>query len=312
MGSKIPQAFVPGRGKFTAWEYEALLSTPQPYCHSTGCQAEISFVKRHDRQFADQTIEVAPSYRLKKSAVHHPECIYNLNGRLQVVARSSDSDVFEAFSQAQYEFRLHVLLKEYWETTKQEYDQKAKAPGPTTQEKDFANRGRLSSYLKTLKQILELRNLCNGNEELKEVITLNFKGKKIPWSKFFFDHRNLHYFLRCYPADSYTIPLAINGHIRQIEPPTGNLKYHTVKLSSPYVAADVNNVIKKPMPQIVVTDPSVAEELVSGDEYIFFGVWKPSLSRNIRRNIIWENQKIEMRIQNDEHFIRCLDMTQGE
>ncbi|AMO77683.1 hypothetical protein M8R19_25835 [Pseudomonas sp. R3.Fl] len=305
MGSKIPRALIQGLGGITALQYEALSTSPQPYCDSHVCNAEISFVKRHLRKCADQTIEVLPCYRLKKSSEHHQNCKYNLKGALSVVARESDSDLFGAIENARYELRLHILQNAYWESTKAAFERKARPPRPDTPEKSYSSHGKLSTYLKTLKQILELRNLCANNEELKELITLDHKGMKVPWSRFFFDHENLHTFLKYYPKDQYTIPLAINGHIDRIEQPSTQRKYHTLKLVPPFVSPNAQNVIKKPQPQIVVTTPDLATHFNPGEEYIFFGIWKPSISYKKTEKYHWENQRIEMYIKNSEHFIRC-------
>ena len=180
MGSKIPDAKVERGSLVSALAYEQ-----QPFgklfCSITGCQAELSFVKRHNRRYESKTVEIAPCFRLKRYEHHSLGCKYDLSGRLEVVAKQSDSEVFGAISDSQYEFRLHILLKALWVLTDQQVRRKGVSwGGAGEQDKKYSNKGRLTNYLRTLKQIMELRELCEEREELSSLVTLNFKGQKIP------------------------------------------------------------------------------------------------------------------------------------
>lgn len=309
MGSKIPEARVVEGGKVSALQYE---SSPggQLSCPTTGCSARLTFVKRHDRRYATKTIEVAPCFRLKKGSSHDEGCKYNLKGQLSIIAKESSSDVFSSISASKFEFRLHILIKALWELDEAAVETQGRGWGSAgEQNKSYANKGRLTSYLKTLGQILELRALCEDDEELKELVVLKSKAATIPWSKFYFDHSNLCNFTRWHGTGTLTIPLAVSGYVQDIRPPSGRFPYHVAELNSPYVPPDKDGLVRKPVPQIILKQSSLASLIKRQHEYIFFGRWKArvrqSNGRGDNANQTWIFENIEMYIDQADHFIEC-------
>lgn len=309
MGSKIPEARSALGAKVSALQYER---NPVGHlsCPSNGCEARLSFVKRHDRRYATKTIEVAPCFRLKKRFNHDANCKYNLGGQLSIIAKGSSSDLFSAISASKFEFRLHILIKALWELDDEEVDARGRGWGsPESQNKSYGNKGRLSNYLKTLGQILELRALCEDNDELKNLVMLKSKETTIPWSKFYFDHSNLCDFTRYYGTGTLTIPLAIAGYVQDIRPPSERFPYHVAELTSPYVEADKNGIVRKPVPQVILKQSALASLLKRQHEYIFFGQWKARVRRTSGRgensNQTWLFENIEMYIDQADHFIEC-------
>lgn len=309
MGSKIPEARNALGAKVSALQYEGS-PVGQLSCPSNGCEARLSFVKRHDRRYATKTIEVAPCFRLKKRFNHDANCKYNFGGQLSIIAKGSSSDLFSAISASKFEFRLHILIKALWELDDEEVDARGRGWGsPESQNKSYGNKGRLSNYLKTLGQILELRALCEDNDELKNLVTLKSKETTIPWSKFYFDHSNLCDFTRYYGTGTLTIPLAISGYVQDIRPPSERFPYHVAELTSPYVEPDKNGVVRKPVPQVILKQSALASLLKRQHEYIFFGQWKARVRRTSGRgensNQTWLFENIEMYIDQADHFIEC-------
>ena len=165
VGSKIPKAQLKSGSKVSATEYEE-----NPYgnlfCTSQDCSAQLSFVKRHNRKCASKTIEVVPCFRLKRNEGHDINCKYNISGQLSIIARASKSEVFSAIEKSRYEFRLHILLKALWDLSKSDNESNDENLGVSgAKNKKYSNQGKLSNYLRTLKQILELRVLCEDNKD---------------------------------------------------------------------------------------------------------------------------------------------------
>jgi hypothetical protein len=309
MGSKIPEARVVHGAKVSALQFESrpigLLA-----CPSNGCEARLTFVKRHDRRYATKTIEVAPCFRLKKGSSHDENCKYNLKGQLSIIAKESSSDVFSSISASKFEFRLHILIKALWELDESAVETRGRGWGSQgAQNKTYANKGRLTNYLKTLGQILELRALCEDDEELKALVVLKSKEATIPWSKFYFDHSNLCDFTRWYGTDTLTIPLAIIGYVQDIRSPSDRFPYHVAELNSPYVEPDKDGLVRKPVPQIILKQSSLVSLLKRQHEYIFFGQWKArvrqSRGRGDNASQTWVFENIEMYIDQADHFIEC-------
>ncbi|WP_338514846.1 hypothetical protein VRC24_12670 [Pseudomonas poae] len=308
MGSKIPEARNAFGAKVSALQYE---SSPvgQLSCPSNGCDARLSFVKRHDRRYSTKTIEVAPCFRLKKQFSHDANCKYNIGGQLSIIAKESSSDLFSAISASKFEFRLHILIKALWELDDTEVEARGRGWGsPESKNKAYGNKGRLTNYLKTLSQILELRALCEDNDELKNLVTLKSQETTIPWSKFYFDHSNLGDFTRWYGTDTLTIPLAIAGYVQDIRLPSDRFPYHVAELTSPYVEPDQNGIVRKPVPQVILKQSALASLLKRHHEYIFFGQWKARVRQTRGREDAtqtWLFENIEMYIDQADHFIEC-------
>lgn len=309
MGSKIPDAATEAGNTITAIEFEKSPCS-KLFCSSPDCDAELSFVKRHNRKYSSKTIEISPCFRLKRNRDHSHSCKYNLCGQLKIIAQSSTSGILSATNNSKYEFRLHILLKALQELTNSHIQKLSKAWGVKGDEnKSFTNRGKLTNYLRTLKQILELRTFCEDNAEIRDLVILDYKGKKISWNKFYFDHSNLVNFAKYNGDDKPKIPLAIAGHIHQIKKPTANFDYNVVVLHSPFVDPDENNVIKKPIAEIILKEPSLVDHFDKNNEYLFFGLWTikertpPRKDSDTHRKFIYEN--IEMYIDNEDHFLEC-------
>lgn len=304
MGSKIPHAKLHSGQQRSALQYEQE-PVGNVFCPSPGCNAQLTFVARHERQYVSKTIEIAPSFRLRQKQVHNTHCRYDLKGQIDIIARNSNSEVFESIGQNKYIFRLHILLKALREHNAAE--RKARESGPemnSSPNKSYSNRGRLSNYLKTLKQILELRSLCEANQDLKKIITLKRDNKTLTWDKFFFDHDNLATFVNVHGADSYTMPVAISGHIKEIHDPSEKFDFHVVELNSPFIAPDDDGIIHKPIPKIILKNKELVKKLDRDKEYIFFGSWKASLKPwQSKDGSKWSYQNIEMYISHEDHFI---------
>lgn len=309
MGSKIPTARLANGTLIKVTDYE---DKPQGKirCAITGCTAELTFVSGHYRQCAIDTIEIMPCFRLKPHETHAKNCKYNISGSLGIIAKNSRSEVFKAISEKKYEFRLHVLIRALRELSKHDIEVKAEGWGENSENnKSFSNKGSLSNYLRTLRQIIELRILCESNDDLKSLVVLKFKSKTIPWSRFFFDNDNLNTFIKYYGAEKYTPPLAISGVVYRISKPVENFPYHVVELHAPFVQPDSKGVIKRTIVQVVVKNPTVMALLSINTEYVFFGQWtidiKPAKNKVGPRNNTMIYQNVRMYITNNDHFLQC-------
>jgi hypothetical protein len=304
MGSKIPAAMLYSGQTVTALSYEAEPGG-EIFCTSNECQAELSFVRRHNRKYQSKTIEIAPCFRLKKHHVHHLACKYNIEGRLDLIAKSSDSDVFQSLEKSKYEFRLHVLLKALRVLDEYRVIELArKWGGSFDQNKSYSNKGKLTSYLRTLGQILELKSYCEDDEELASRIILDYRGSKIKWQKFHYDEKNLPMLVQDHGTGELDTPLAISGHVYSVKNlPSG--KCVVVELYSPVLVHDPSKRAWKATPQVYMHGEKLQSVIQKGAEYIFFGRWEVSLktySKSGEKNRI-NYQNIKMNISSSDHFI---------
>ncbi|MEZ9746419.1 hypothetical protein AB4320_17200 [Vibrio splendidus] len=310
MGSKIPRARLVTDNKIDVLAYERRTDEAAIWCETSGCGAKLSFVSRHNRKCASKTIEIPPCFRLKPHEIHAEHCKYNIAGSLNIIAKSSESEVFKAIAEKKFEFRLHILIKALRELSAFEVGKVSEGWGSGVESnKAFNNKGKLSNYLRTLKQIIEIRTLCENDDELKSLIVLKFKGNKIPWSRFFFDDGNIEQFAKYYGSEKYTIPLAILGNLYKINEPTENFPYHVAELHSPFVQPNEKGEIKRTVVQVVLKKPKLVDSLAVGEDFVFFGQWsvntKESKKKIGRNNNTMIYQNIKMYISNSDHFVRC-------
>ncbi|HCH5323659.1 TPA: hypothetical protein NKY54_004564 [Vibrio parahaemolyticus] len=310
VGSKIPRARLVTGNKIDVLAYERRTDEAKIWCETSGCEAKLSFVSRHNRKCVSKTIEIPPCFRLKPHEIHAEHCKYNIAGSLNIIAKSSESEVFKAIAEKKFEFRLHILIKALRELSAFEVGKVSEGWGSSVESnKSFNNKGKLSNYLRTLKQIIEIRTLCENDDELKSLIVLKFKGNKIPWSRFFFDDSNIEKFAKYYGYEKYTIPLAISGNLYKINEPMENFPYHVAELHSPFVQPNDKGEIKRTVVQVVLKKPKLVDSLTVGEDFVFFGQWsvntKESKKKIGRNNNTMIYQNIKMYISNSDHFVRC-------
>lgn len=305
MGSKIPEARVESGNRVTALTYEAF-PAGRIYCSSMDCNSELSFVRRHNRKYQSKTIEIAPCFRLKQHQVHATGCRYNIEGQLDLIAKSSESEIFEALGKSKYEFRLHVLLKALRVLDEDRIHELARKWGASfSQNKNYANKGALTNYLRTLRQILELRNYCEEDEQLGSLVTLNYHGRKIKWLDFYYNEKNLSSLVETHGVESIEIPLAISGHIYSVKNLDVLKDCQVVELYSPQIKRDNLGQAWKSTAQIYLNGSKLHGLVQEGKEYIFFGKWDVLLKQHlvIQGSSRINYQNIKMYIHNPDHFI---------
>lgn len=305
MGSKIPEAKVESGERITALKYEAV-PAGKIYCSSVGCNTELSFVRRHNRKYQSKTIEIAPCFRLKKHHLHVVGCKYNIEGQLDLIAKLSESEIFEALGKSNYEFRLHVLLKALRVLDEDRIHELVKKWGASfNQNKSYANKGSLTNYLRTLGQILELKNYCEEDEQLGNLVVLNYHGKRVKWLDFYYDEKNLSLLVETHGVGSVEIPLAISGHIYSVKKLEVVKDCHVVELYSPEIKRDALGRKWKSTAQIYLNGSKLYGLIKEDKEYIFFGKWEVSLKQHSSNGDSGKinYQNIKMHIQNADHFI---------
>ena len=305
MGSKIPEARVESGRRVTALTYEAS-PAGRIYCSFVDCNSELSFVRRHNRKYQSKTIEIAPCFRLKQHQVHVVGCKYNIEGQLDLIAKYSESEIFEALGKSKYEFRLHVLLKALRVLDEDRIHELARKWGASfDQNKNYANKGALTNYLRTLRQILELRNYCEEDEQLGSLVVLNYHGRKIKWLDFYYDEKNLSSLVETHGVESIEIPLAISGHIYSVKKLKVVKDCHVVELYSPEIKRDTLGRAWKSTAQIYLNGSKLHGLIKEGKEYIFFGRWEVLLKQHLASQssgrISYQN--IKMHIHNTDHFV---------
>lgn len=235
------------------------------YCIDKNCRKSLSFVGEFPRKYSDKTITVRAYLRLSGKEKHVETCQFNTVGQVKVIARSAE-DLMTSLEDGKYEFRLHVIkdaLRKNKNTTS--YSDNVLVPTGETKrnpQKIYENKGKLSSYLASMKKIMQLRTqLEDQDKELRNLVVLKFHNKEIEWANFFYDTENFRKAFN-YLSTSPGHPICLHGRIKSINMPTERFPYHSISLYSPWVEkSDKDNIKRIPSASIAIYDESLVKEI---------------------------------------------------
>ena len=119
---------------------------------------------------------------------HIESCQYHALGQMTVLARLSDDDVLSSLDKKNFIFRLTMIHDELDGKKEKEKDKTSQGTQVSPTNKKYKGKGRLSSYLGTMKKIIELRNFLAGDKkDLTSIVEIDFRGKKIKWKDFYYE-----------------------------------------------------------------------------------------------------------------------------
>jgi hypothetical protein len=267
MGTKMPKAYHEKDKKVVNIDEANSSMNNSLLCETAECRVAVTFVNAHKKKFADKTVVVNPYFRLTSGENNHKTgCKYNIKGQIEVIVRGSDDDILKAIQDNRFNFRLNVIdeaLKKLNNLSKSDINEENELINTNKSSKIFVNQGKLDSYLSTMQKIMKLRLLAESNEELREMIILQYGKQEIKWSKFYYDSADLQ---KCYTyinRNDVTHPICIDGVIKEISAPKGNLKYFVLKLTSPWADPDKNGVINRPVIELIIQNDKVLNYIQS-------------------------------------------------
>ncbi|MCC2339121.1 hypothetical protein OCF13_06930 [Bacillus tropicus] len=162
-----------------------------------------------------------PTHFTKKKGVEHKEgCKYNTAGQVTEIAKVSDDKILESIKKDKFTFRLTMLHEPLRDLGKQS-NSSTNNDGTTTPKKDrkYVSKGKLSSYLATMKKILELRKAVEDDDsnELESIIEIQMYRKKIKWPNFYYNQeRYLDAYNYLKSLGSKKHPICIEGIVNNV------------------------------------------------------------------------------------------------
>ncbi|KPU58211.1 hypothetical protein [Bacillus wiedmannii] len=164
-----------------------------------------------------------PAHFTRKPGKDHKEgCRYNTVGQVTTIAKDSDDKILESVKSNKFTFRLTMIHEPLKELGGQNANS-TNNNGTTTPRKDrkYITKGRLNSYLATMKKILELRKAVENDEsnELESIVEIQMHGKKVKWSNFYYDQaKYLDAYNYLQTLKNKRHPICIEGVVRDIRP----------------------------------------------------------------------------------------------
>jgi hypothetical protein len=250
-------------------------------CHVNGCNAEMSFVYSYEQRRLEKVITVPSFFKLKQNQKHsYKLCPYNTEGAVEVIARDSEPNVLRSLDDNKYEFSLQILHKPELSENKGGSTKKTISPlnKKILKGKTYTKKGTASSYIKVLNQVLTLRSKLEENSELASLIVLNYRGKKVKWSNFYFEEEQYISAYNLIEDKKVQYPMCFDGVISKLIGPTEKFKYWKIKLHSPFYEL-LDNVTPIPSIELIVADKGLDLSGYSeGQRLLAYGVVKTSVS----------------------------------
>lgn len=179
------------------------------------CPALIHHKVAHPRERDSESTIIPAHFALNPLERHASNCKYAVDQEIKIIARESEK-LIETISNGKYRLRL-VMFRDAFNAhqpaisgrgTKTSTNQKS-----TTYER--ASGEKLAGYINTAKRILELRAICDNDNEIAEHLELLFEDNTIiPWSQFYFEteqHLNAFYAVL---HNTVQHPFAMHGTVK--------------------------------------------------------------------------------------------------
>ncbi|EEM80344.1 hypothetical protein [Bacillus thuringiensis] len=263
-------------------------------CHI--CRKEVIHKNGHFR--AETWI---PTHFTRKPGIDHKEgCKYNTVGQVTTIAKDSDDKILESVKKNKFTFRLTMIHEPLKELGGQNTNS-TNSNGTTAPRKDrkYASNGKLSSYLATMKKILELRKAVeeDNSNDLESIVQIEMYGKKVKWSDFYYDSGRY--------MDAYTYltkpgqkrhPICIEGTVRDIKPLKQEGRY-AVNLQFGKRSKDVEHI---PAVSIFANEGDIPSKAFKPGQHIVVcalcttseGNYKDNKYFNIRASLYHKNQVV--------------------
>lgn len=184
------------------------------------CSAQITHQSAHPRERDEKSILIPAYFRLMPGRHHAPGCKHAVEEEIGNIVKDSE-DLFESIREGQYRLRL-MMIKEALEglkpTPRGANGDSGRRSGKTYER----SRNKLPPYINSAKRVLQLRALCEGDEDVAEYLELVFDGNTIvSWPQFYFETER---HLEAYQAilhNTVEHPIALHGTVKSIKPVPG-------------------------------------------------------------------------------------------
>ena len=283
MGIKIPKVLLKETSEYiTPKEYEERLEKKgSREVLSCSCGAKIDFVKGYSRK-GDW---INPFFRTNRLSSHLEDCEYRLSNQVKKIAKEASECL--PFINGKYQFSLKIIYFSEGKTTTEEEENQ-----------DFQrstiisyNNKKFQNYIKTLREILQLRERLEEEKELSEELSLSYFGKVIKWDSFYFVYKNYNKAFEIIRKwrENEGYPLCFEGYPKWVE-----------KVSKMYLYGEEKGG-KKPALELYFPNKdmtSLLSEYPRGTKILVYG--KVELVEN--QNSIFNNMK--MTIYNDKQIIK--------
>lgn len=184
-GIKITFAYDSNGVRVNADSYGAFPIAHPLTCPDKNCEAYLKHVNGYKRESYGKQQFIPAFYRLEKGFNHSQYCSYKSSGKDTIVAGESGHEVKDALAKGELLFRIHVMDAEERKKLKDKSGVFQQFPPSDTTARKYRNRGRRSTYVRTMNSLLDIYNHGRKNPHDRANIMLIIGGKLVKWVDFF-------------------------------------------------------------------------------------------------------------------------------
>lgn len=222
MGVKMSKAMYCGH-RIAVSEYKEYMKNSIQCVY---CGTPITYVSGHVKQIGDRDVQVHPYFRLvNKNHPHDAKCQYNTSAAIEhIYAGVADDDLFTKRDD-QYITRLHIITDSMEKRASERSLAETGGPVRKKNTKKYIKNGEKSAYLSALKQIVQLKEALDDDEELKKRIKLEFYNEKgqqydtIKWEDFYveYDVKRYQAVYEMLKTQKVFHPICFSGEIKEVK-----------------------------------------------------------------------------------------------
>lgn len=274
-----------------AWTVEALQALhdaqreiPDLVCDHPPCGCAVRFVHRYQQNRSNriEPIDVPAYIGLTSDSEHVAGCHYDAPGRLTAIVAQSDPDFVKALDTGKRELRLLVLHnglrgKGLSGTTSVRPGTKTGTPGGNATIDVVQSEKGLSSYVRTMADLVSLRALCEADTFLASELILRFGTRRIAWKDFFFERERYdEAWAWVREGGTNAFPVALAATVRSHYVPSSGGKYKNAFLNceSLYRKTGSADRVETFEVSVVHQDANWLSDFPVGADIVMFGIWR--------------------------------------
>lgn len=274
MGIKMGAAFDSAGVEWSADRYSK--GKGKEPLHCVHCPVQVTHQSAHTRERDDKPILVPAYFRLLPGGRHADGCKHAVTEEIKTIADKSEG-LIESIRDGQYRLRLVMVRDALTELSKKPSKAGGEQGGRTGKTYE-RSQGKLPAYINSAKRVLQLRALCDADDEIAAHLELVFEGNTIvPWSQFYFETERYLEAYRNLARNTVQHPIALHGTVKSKRPVAGKSgPTNVLNLAKPKYAADADNSEMGIGVEASVwcEDAEWFAGLGEGDEVVVLGMWK--------------------------------------
>ena len=274
-----------------AWTVEALQALhdaqreiPDLVCDHPPCGCAVRFVHRYQQNRSNriEPIDVPAYIGLTSDSEHIAGCRYDAPGRLTAIVAQSDPDFVKALDTGKRELRLLVLHnglrgQGLSGTTLVGPGTRTGTSGGNATIDVVQSEKRLSSYVRTMADLVALRALCEADTFLASELILRFGTRRIAWKDFFFERERYdEAWGLVREGGTNVFPIALAATVRSHYVPSSGGKSRNAFLNceSLYRKTGAPDRVETFEVSVAHQDANWLSDFPVGTDIVMFGIWR--------------------------------------